>query len=53
MTSIDALKAKYIKYLCLCLNFRISEDALILLLIDVKKEENPDLMSDTPKKEKL
>lgn len=53
MTSIDALKAKHIISFCLCLNFRISEDALILLLIDVKKEENPDLMSDTQKAEKL
>lgn len=43
------MKAKCIKSLCSLLNFRTSEDTLILFLIDYKKEENPDLMSDTTK----
>jgi len=53
MTLIDALKTKCIESLRLCLNFIVSEDALILLLIDYKKEENLDLMSVTQKIEKL
>lgn len=53
MTLIDALKTKRIESLRLCLNFTVSEDALILLLIDYKKEENLDLMSVTQKIEKL